>query len=42
MVQEHIPMNILITAIEKMFLSIDPAAQVKNVPIQVKTKPNFF
>ncbi len=42
MVQEHIPMNILITAIEKMFLSIDPAAQVKNVPIKVKTKPDFF
>lgn len=42
MVQEHIPMNILITAMEKMFLSIDPAAQVKNIPIQVKTKPSFF
>ncbi len=42
MVQEHIPMNILITAIEKMFLSIDPAAQVKNVPIKVKTKTSFF
>lgn len=42
MAQEHIPMNILITAIEKMFLSIDPAAQVKNVPIKVKTKPSFF
>lgn len=42
MVQEHIPMNILLTAMEKMFLSIDPAAQVKNVSIQVKTKPSFF
>ena len=42
MVQEHIPMNILITAIEKMFLSIDPGAQVQNIPIKVKTNPSFF
>ena len=42
MVQEHIPMNILITAIEKMFLSIDPGAQVQNIPIKVKTNPQLF
>ena len=42
MVQEHIPMNILITAIEKMFLSIDPGAQVQNIPIKVKTNLSFF
>lgn len=35
-------MNILITAIEKMFLSIDPGAQVQNIPIKVKTNPSFF
>lgn len=42
MVEEHIPMNILMTAIEKMFLSIDPGAQVRNMPVKVKTNPSFF
>ena len=31
-------MNILVTGIEKIFLSIDPNTEVKNIPIQTKTK----
>lgn len=42
MVENVIPMNILITAMEKMFLSIDPGTQVQNIPIKVKTNPSFF
>ena len=35
-------MNILVTGIEKIFLSIDPNTEVKNTPIQTKTKTKFF
>jgi len=35
-------MNILLTAVEKVFLAIDPAAQVKTVPIKVTSKPSFL
>ena len=35
-------MNMLLTAIEKMFLSIDPAAQVRSWKVETKAKPSFF
>lgn len=35
-------MNMLITAIEKMFLNIDPNTQVKSWYIDTKTKSSFF
>lgn len=35
-------MNMLLTAIEKMFLSIDPTAQVRNWKMETKTKPRLF
>ena len=35
-------MNMLLTAIEKMFLEIDPSTKVKTEALQVKTKTNLF
>lgn len=35
-------MNILQTAVEKVFLAIDPGTQVKAVPIHIKSRPSFF
>lgn len=42
MPENALQMNQLLTAVEKMFLSIDPQTQVRSEPIQVKTKHNFF
>jgi hypothetical protein len=41
-VQTGVEMNILLTAVEKVFVSIDPATQVTTRPISVKTKTDFF
>ena len=35
-------MNQLLTAVEKMFLKLDPETQVKTYPIKLKTKRSFF
>lgn len=35
-------MNMLLTAVEKMFLSVDPSTQVKTTKLETKTKPKFF
>ena len=35
-------MNMLLTAIEKAFLSLDPNTQVTTAPIKVKTKSSFI
>ena len=40
MYEDH--MNMLLTSIEKMFLSIDPGAQVKTRLLETKTSHKFF
>ena len=35
-------MNMLMTAIEKLFLELDPNTQVRTVPLDVKTKHSFL
>ncbi len=37
-----VEMNMLLTAIEKMFLSIDPNTQVRTWALETKTKHSFF
>lgn len=40
--QDALAMNVLLTAVEKLFLAIDPNTQVRTTPIKVKTKTDFF
>lgn len=40
--QNGLDMNKLLTAVEKMFLSFDPGTQVAAMPLELKTKHNFF
>lgn len=42
MPQNHVPMNLLLTAIEKMFLQLDPNAQVQASRMKSSSRPNFF
>lgn len=41
-VQTGVEMNLLLTAIEKVFVAIDPGTQVTTRPIHVKTKTDFI
>ena len=41
-VQNVVGMNKMITAVEKLFLALDPNTQVRTIPLEVKTKHNFF
>ena len=38
----HMEMNMLLTAVEKMFLRIDPNTQVQTRALTTKTRPSFF
>lgn len=42
MPQDALNMNKLLTAVEKVFLSFDPSAQVRAVPLELKTRHNFL
>jgi len=42
MPQNHVQMNLLLTAIEKVFLSIDPNTQVQASRTKTKSKSSFF
>lgn len=42
MIEGGIYMNMLVTAIEKMFLDIDPDTQVTDKRLDIKTKHSFF
>ena len=35
-------MNMLLTAVEKMFLSLDHGTQVRTVPLELKTKHSIL
>ena len=39
---EQLQMNMLLTAVEKLFLSIDGSTQVRTQPLELKTKHTFF
>ena len=42
MAQDALRMNKLATALEKLFLGLDPKAQVRTVPLEYHTKHSFF
>lgn len=42
MPRDGLNMNKLTTAVEKVFLSLDPNAQVKEIPLEIKTKHSVF
>lgn len=39
---DYVPMNLLLTAVEKAFLSIDPQTKVQSSKAKLKTRPSFF
>ena len=42
MPQDGLNMNKLTTAVEKIFLSLDPNTQVRTVPLEFKTKHSIL
>jgi hypothetical protein len=42
MPQDALNMNKLLTAVEKIFLNLDPSTQVRTVPLEFKTKHSFL